>query len=119
MGPRQPEEGVYALVLGVFLRRAAEGKSLVIHGTGSQRRDFIHVRDVAAANIAAWESAAHGVRLNVGSGTNISVKELADMISDRQETGPRRAADADVTLADLSTMLAHLNWRPSVPFPKA
>jgi len=115
-GPRQPEEGVYALVLGVFLRRAAEGKPLVIHGTGSQRRDFIHVRDIAAANIAAWESNVHGMRLNVGSGTNISVKELADMISDRQEMAPRRAADAEVTLADLSNTLAHLNWRPSVSF---
>ena len=40
------------------------------------------------------------MRLNVGSGSNISVKELADMISDRQEFAPRRAADAEVTLAD-------------------
>jgi nucleoside-diphosphate-sugar epimerase len=115
-GPRQPQEGVYALVLGVFLRLAAEGKPLIIHGDGSQRRDFVHVRDIAAANIAAWESDVHGMRLNVGSGTNISVKELADMISDRQEMAPRRAADAEVTLADLSTTLAHLNWRPRISF---
>jgi UDP-glucose 4-epimerase len=103
-------------VLGVFLKRAAEGKPLIIHGDGGQRRDFVHVRDVAAANIAAWESAVHGVRLNVGSGTNISVKELADMISDRQEFAPRRAADAEVTLADLSTTFARLDWRPTVTF---
>ena len=49
-GPRQPQEGVYALVLGVFLKRAAEGKPLIIHGDGGQRRDFVHVRDIAAAN---------------------------------------------------------------------
>lgn len=115
-GPRQPEEGVYALVLGIFLRRAAQGRSLVIHGDGSQSRDFVHVRDVAEANIAALESEAHGVRLNVGSGTSISVQELADMISDRQEFAARRKADADVTLADLSRTRAILKWEPKVAF---
>ncbi len=63
-GPRQPETGAYALVLGVFLRRWAEGQPLEIHGDGSQRRDFIHVRDVASANIAAYESWAHGSVFN-------------------------------------------------------
>jgi UDP-glucose 4-epimerase len=115
-GPHQPEEGIYALVLGIFLRRAAEGKSLLIHGTGDQRRDFIHVRDVAAANLAALESPVHGVRLNVGSGTSVSVKELADMISDRQEFGPRRRGDAEVTLADISRTRELLGWAPAVSF---
>jgi UDP-glucose 4-epimerase len=115
-GPRQPEEGVYALVLGIFLRRAAEGKPLLIHGTGEQSRDFVHVRDVAEANIAAYDSEARGVRLNVGSGTAISVKEIADMISDRQEFGPRRVADAEITLADLTRIRELLAWEPTVSF---
>ncbi len=115
-GPRQPEEGVYALVLGIFLRRAAENKPLVIHGSGQQRRDFVHVRDVAAANVAAYESPVHGVRLNVGSGVCISVKELADMVSPNQEQGPRRQADAEVTLADLSRIRQTIGWEPKVSF---
>lgn len=115
-GPRQPEEGVYALVLGIFLRRAAAGLPLVIHGTGEQRRDFVHVRDVAAANIAAYESDVRGVRFNVGKGESISVKELADMISSEQEYAPRRAADAEVTLADLSRIQKALGWEPKVRF---
>ena len=53
-GPRQPETGAYALVLGIFLRRWLNGQTLEIHGDGSQRRDFIHVSDVAEANIAAF-----------------------------------------------------------------
>src|SRR3954471_5904997 len=69
-GPRQPQTGAYALVLGIFLRRAAEGKTLEIHGDGSQRRDFVHVRDVVAANIAALESDARSAVFNVGSGTS-------------------------------------------------
>jgi nucleoside-diphosphate-sugar epimerase len=115
-GPRQPEEGVYALVLGVFLRRAALGETLVIHGTGEQSRDFVHVRDVAAANIRAYESTVHGIRMNVGSGTSISIQALADMISDRQKYGPKRVADADATLADLSRIRQLLEWEPRVSF---
>jgi nucleoside-diphosphate-sugar epimerase len=115
-GPRQPEEGVYALVLGIFLKRAAAGQPLVIHGSGEQRRDFVHARDVASANIAAYESNVRGVRLNVGSGQSISVKELADMISSVQEFAPRRPADAEVTLADLTRIRSALGWEPKVPF---
>jgi len=115
-GPRQPEEGAYALVLGIFLRRAAQGQTLVIHGGGQQSRDFVHVRDVAAANILAYRNELHGVRVNVGSGTSISIQALADMISDRQEYGPKRVADADVTLADLSRIRRLLKWEPRVSF---
>ena len=56
-GPRQPQTGAYALVLGIFLRRKLENQPLEIHGSGGQRRDFVHVRDVADANIAAFECA--------------------------------------------------------------
>ena len=115
-GPRQPEEGVYALVLGIFLRRAMEGKPLLIHGSGAQRRDFIHVRDIAAANIAAFESSIRNDTFNIGSGTNISVKELADLISADQIFTPKRTADAEVTLADLAHTRRILKWEPSVPF---
>lgn len=115
-GPRQPEVGAYALVLGVFLHRWSRGESLEIHGDGSQRRDFVHVRDIADCNIAAFEHSARGLTLNVGSGTNISVKELADLISPKQTFTPRRAGDADVTLADISRTMSILGWRPRIAF---
>ena len=115
-GPRQPETGAYALVLGVFLRRWRDGQPLEIHGTGSQRRDFIHVRDIVECNIAAYEKPIRNVTLNVGSGTNISVQELADLISPVQHRGSRRAGDAEVTLADISRTIATLGWRPQIGF---
>ena len=115
-GPRQPETGAYALVLGVFLRRWRDGLPLEIHGDGSQRRDFIHVRDIVEANIAAYQKPVRNVTLNVGSGTNISVQELADMISTKQVRGARRAGDAEVTLADISRTIATLDWRPRISF---
>ena len=115
-GPRQPEVGVYALVLGIFLKRHAEGKPLEIHGSGFQRRDFIHVRDVARANLQALESGIHGEVFNIGSGTNISVKELADLISADQRQGAQRQGDAKETLADISKARRLLNWDPEISF---
>ena len=115
-GPRQPEEGAYALVAGIFLRRALQGLPLVIHGTGRQSRDFVHVRDVVAANIRAFESRVHGEIVNIGSGTAISVKDLADMISPEQEYGPARVGDAAHTLADIGKARTLLGWEPTVRF---
>jgi UDP-glucose 4-epimerase len=115
-GPRQPETGAYALVLGIFLRRKAEGKPLEIHGDGSQRRDFVHVRDVVAANIAALESNLRGEVFNVGSGTSLSVKELADMISPDQIYTEARRNDSVATLADISRIQAALGWSPKISF---
>ncbi len=113
-GKRQPSVGAYALVLGIFLKQHKEGGPLTIHGEGSQRRDFVHVRDVVEANIAAYYSSASGMVLNVGSGTNISVKELADLILKKQVFEARRQGDADVTLADISRIQKVLNWKPTV-----
>jgi nucleoside-diphosphate-sugar epimerase len=115
-GPRQPREGAYALVMGIFLDDLKKGRPLTIHGDGSQRRDFVHVRDVVAANIAAYNSDAQDMALNVGSGENYSIKELADMISDHQVYGPRRQGDADVTLADISRIKRLIGWTPKVRF---
>lgn len=115
-GPRQPETGAYALVLGIFLRRWADGQTLEIHGDGSQRRDFVHVRDVVRANIAAYESDLRGEVFNVGSGSNISVKELADMISPDQCHTEGRKGDSVATLADISKIRAALGWEPEVSF---
>ncbi len=115
-GPRQPETGAYALVLGIFLRRHADKQVLEIHGDGKQRRDFVHVRDVAAANIAAFESVLRGEIFNVGSGESISVKELADMISPAQIHTEGRKGDAAATLADISRIKAALGWSPKISF---
>jgi nucleoside-diphosphate-sugar epimerase len=115
-GARQPQEGAYALVLGIFLKRKAEGKTLEVHGDGGQRRDFVHVRDVVSANIAACESQVRGEVFNVGSGTSLSVKELADMISPDQVHVEGRRGDSLATLADISKIKAALGWEPKVFF---
>lgn len=113
-GPRQPQSGAYALVLGIFLERFKRGEALEIHGDGLQRRDFVHVKDVVRANIAALEKPVRHAVINIGSGTSISVRELADRISSHQVFGPRRKGDAMETMADITRARSLLNWEPSV-----
>jgi len=115
-GPRLSGEGAYALVMTIFLKQLRAGKPLTIHGEGLQSRDFIHVRDVAKANLLAFESPLHGRTYNVGSGTAVTVKELANRISDNQIHEDRRAGDAEITLADISRIKEELGWSPEVSF---
>ncbi|MHB8419586.1 MAG: NAD-dependent epimerase/dehydratase family protein [Myxococcales bacterium] len=115
-GARQPHSGAYALVLGIFLDQRRRGEPLTIHGSGEQRRDFCHVRDVVEANLAAFRSPAQGVACNIGSGVNHSVQEIANLISHEQVHLPRRAGDAEVTLADIRRAQELLGWQPTVRF---
>jgi UDP-glucose 4-epimerase len=115
-GRRQPAVGAYALVLGIFLEQRRRGMPLTIHGSGAQRRDFIHVADVVEANLAAWRSPCAGMAINVGSGTNISVQEIANLISQSQVHQERRPGDAEETLADIARAKELLGWEPRVSF---
>jgi UDP-glucose 4-epimerase len=74
-GPRQ--EG--GLVMAVA-RRLLAGESPTITGNGSQSFDFVHVADVAAANIAAMASNVSAEEFNVGSGTEASAREIAELL---------------------------------------
>lgn len=113
-GRREPKTGPYALVLGIFTGRWAAGLPLEIHGSGSQRRDFVHVSDVVNCNLLAANSSVHGMALNVGRGENVSVQELADMISEQQVHGPKRTGDSVATLADISQTKLLLGWSPKI-----
>lgn len=113
-GPGQPSEGEYALVLGIFLDRLKKGEKLEIHGSGKQRRDFIHVYDVVEANIKAMQADVSGEIFNIGSGVNHSILEIAEMFPlDRIHT-QRRTGDAEETLADINKARKLLNWEPKI-----
>lgn len=112
-GPRQPKNGQYAVVTGIFLRQKILGQPLTIHGDGSQKRDFVHVKDVALANIKAYESDAHNLVVNIGTGKSHSIKELADMISPYQVlTQSKREVDLIETRADITLCQKLFNWSP-------
>jgi UDP-glucose 4-epimerase len=77
-GPRMDYEGAYVSVIMKVLDRIEAGKPPSIHGDGSQTFDFIHVSDVARANVLALKSDATDVSLNVGTGVGTTIKELVD-----------------------------------------
>lgn len=115
-GDREPTKGQYAPVVGLFLRQLKANESLTIVPDGTQRRDFTHVDDVVQANILAMQvdHNNYGEVFNVGTGTNNSVLELADMISDNQKFIEPRIGEAYETLADNTKLKTILGWNPTV-----
>ncbi len=114
-GEKQPTAGAYATVIGVFLRQKANKKSLTIVGDGNQRRDFTHVKDAVRANILAMNSEkAVGHLINVGSGKNYSVNEVASMIDENHVYIPPRPGETKITLASVSKAEELLNWKPTI-----
>jgi len=113
-GPRQVEEGAYALVIAKFLKLRREGKVLTITGDGTQTRDFTWVEDVVNANIlASNEDTPNGAVYNIGNGNNIAVNTIAEMISHEKEYIEARFEPHD-TLADNSLAKHQLGWSPKV-----
>jgi UDP-glucose 4-epimerase len=113
-GEGQPIDGAYGLVMGVFANARKNRQSVQIHGDGEQRRDFIHVKDVANANLAGLEMSGSGFTYNVGSGTNVSINELAKLFNLRTSYIERRVGDAESTLADISATILDLGWEPKI-----
>jgi len=117
-GHRQPLEGAYTLVIGIFVQQRLEGKPMTIVGDGEQRRDFTSVIDVARANILASKSdrVGHGEVINIGRGKNYSVNELAKMIGGPTVYLPPRI-EPKGTLADNRLAKELLGWEPTVDLP--
>lgn len=80
-GPRMDVFGAYTEVLIRWMERLAAGEAPVIFGDGSQTMDFVHVRDIARANILAAKSDVTDDVFNVASGTETSLVDLATALS--------------------------------------
>jgi UDP-glucose 4-epimerase len=94
-GPRQ--DG--GLVINV-LRRVQAGEAPTIMGDGSQSFDFVHVADVAGANVRAMASEVGEATLNVGGGNEVTVREIVDRLIDLSGSSvePEVRADVDVPM---------------------
>lgn len=114
-GPRLDPDGPYALVIGRFLKLLALGKPLTITGDGKQTRDFIHVLDVVGALISAAESdnVGKGEVINIGTGTETSVNELAKLFGGEHEYVPARVEPRS-SCADIKKAKKLLNWGPKI-----
>lgn len=119
-GPGQELPPSYPPVIPQWLRQAQTGGSLVVFGDGSQTRDFVYVDDVVDALVrAATASEANRAVINVGSGLEVSMNELAERVG--EATGERvnvlhnPAQSAGVSRLVADVRLAHdlLGWTPS------
>ncbi len=80
-GPRMDVHGAYTEVLIRWMERLAAGLPPIIYGDGSQTMDFVHVRDIARANVLAAKSEVSDEVFNVASGKETSLLELAQLLS--------------------------------------
>jgi UDP-glucose 4-epimerase len=78
-GPRQDYKGAYTAVMHKVLDAIQQNQSPVIYGDGSQQYDFIHVKDVARANLLAMQAEVNGF-YNVGRGIGTTINELAELL---------------------------------------
>ncbi|GAA1983252.1 NAD-dependent epimerase/dehydratase family protein [Catenulispora subtropica] len=126
-GPRMPRDTPYAGVAAIFRSALAAGRAPLVFEDGGQRRDFVHVRDVAAANVAAlnWTanaSAGTFRAFNVGSGTPRTVGDLASGLAaatggpEPVLTGRYRLGDVRHVTASSRRLRDELGWEPEVDF---
>jgi len=120
-GPRSHHEGDSGEVIPRFLVRAMNGLPPVIFGDGSQTRDFTFVEDTARAIASAGATdAVVGMTLNVATGEEVTVSDLAKLVLqvvDRQDLGviyaAARPGDVQRLIGDASRIRQHLAWAPS------
>src|SRR5215212_3132582 len=110
----------YGNVIPIFAHRIFRGEPVTIFGDGEQTRDFVNVRDVAAANIRAAQAAGVSGAFNVASATRITINDLARMmyrhagIEPRIQYGPPRKGDVRDSLADISAAQRAFGYAPTV-----
>jgi dTDP-L-rhamnose 4-epimerase len=125
-GPRQALSNPYTGVLAIFAARLLNGRSPMVFEDGRQRRDFVHVLDVAHACRLALESKVDGEVFNIGSGQSRTILSVANDLAQVMErrdlkpqiTGKYRAGDIRHCFADIEKSRSVLNFAPRVEFAR-
>ncbi len=124
-GPRQDPSSPYSGVISIFMTKAGNNEAPLIYGNGEQYRDFVFVRDVVRANLlASISGTAAGKSINIGTGRQVSVNELWNMIADMTGAGikpeykPARPGDIIASVSDISLAEKMLDFKPEYSFQK-
>ena len=122
-GPRMPRDTPYAGVASIFRSQLAAGAAPQVFEDGAQRRDFVHVTDVARANVAALtHTTAPSGPYNIATGAPASVGDMADALaaaaggSTPQVTGAYRLGDVRHIFASPARAEQELGFHARVPF---
>ncbi|TDW30718.1 NAD-dependent epimerase/dehydratase family protein [Cryobacterium psychrophilum] len=126
-GPGMPQNTPYAGVASLFRSALERGEAPTVFEDGAQRRDFVHVRDIASANLTAVDFTAHAPAelfrpFNVGSGTVHTIGEMAEALSAAAHgpapvvTGEYRLGDVRHITASSERLRRELKWMPAVTF---
>jgi UDP-glucose 4-epimerase len=120
-GPGQHLPASHPPVVPYFLRQALRGGSLVVHGDGSQTRDYVYVDDVVSAMVAASTApGVSGLVINVGSGVETSVRDLVKLVLEVTGAKPEVLYNAQSSggvsrmAADVRASREKLNFAPSI-----
>lgn len=121
-GPRQDPHGE-AGVVAIFCQRLLAGVPVYIYGNGKQMRDYVFVRDVARANVAAL-SRAEGQSVNIGTGKAANVNRLYKILSAchggpaQFENKPLRSGELFRSVMNVSRAAHVLKWKAAVSLDK-
>jgi UDP-glucose 4-epimerase len=120
-GPGQHLPASHPPVVPYFLRQALRGGTLVVHGNGTQTRDYIYLDDAVSAMMAASTAPnINGLVINVGSGTETSVRDLVKSVLEVTTGQPEVIYNAQTSggvsrmAADIACAREKLNFRPSI-----
>ena len=122
-GLGQRADSQYAAVIPKFIEAVIKNKSLELYGGGIQTRDFIHVNDVIRGYIKASQSSYCGT-LNIGTGKDISIKELAEHIIKISNSKilpkimPSKEGDASNSCANIDKIISELDFKPRLSIKK-
>ena len=110
------QTGSYAGVITKFLENIKNQKSFIVNGNGNQVRDFIHVKDIAQANVAAMESKTKNGFFNIGTEIPTSINNLAKLMVELSNHkhkiihGPQLEGDIEISQADMNFTNKSFNW---------
>jgi UDP-glucose 4-epimerase len=111
-GPRQrfDIQNAYGGAITIFTNRLLRNMPPIIYGNGEQTRDFVYIQDVIEANILALNSKnAAGEAFNIGTGTNISINQIAEILKDKMNKKHLKNVHADPRPTDIRHGYADIN----------
>jgi UDP-glucose 4-epimerase len=121
-GPGQSIPAAHPPVIPNFLRQSLQNGTIIFHGDGKQTRDYVYVDDVINAMVAAATvKGVNGEVINVGSGTETTIRDLAKLIketaggSPEEVYNPRVGGGVSRMCADISKAKEHLDYVPLIP----